>query len=425
MTVRVRLAAALLLLVLFAFPIAVYADGMMADAQCVCQMNPQVQNPPYCPIMPCVDMTSGFATAGHCIAPGKCKGETGGGKGLDAGLGQLGQMLQQLMSKLGQKSPSGGGAGAPPTPMPTTGCPSGTFQTSDVMRLSDPCAQYVAPPVSMDFTPIDLSTSTCDATSQLLGTCIINNNTNINTNTDDTDLQFTPAVQPSTSISGVKSATTTPNFSGLGTPATLIPQITSGVSGDIFLLNNGATISGFSQNAANNSGVAGFYGGATVGAQPQGLAASLCQNRPWAGGFIAALIPASFFDGLCMTRGYPVGQPPAPQAPVVQLQQTPVKPSAPKPPVTATATTTVAAPSSVRIWAVPASVPLDTRTSIFWTTQGVTDCVESSPDGNFSHTSLSGGSATVPLSGDTTFNISCLDSAKNPVTDFVIVHIKI
>ena len=71
----------------------------------------------------------------------------------------------------------------------------------------------------------------------------------------------------------------------------------------------------------------------------------------------------------------------------------------------------------------PATVPLGARTTIFWNTENVTNCTETSPDGSFSQTSLSGGAATVPLTEATTFTISCLDSQQNPATDYVTVSI--
>ena len=422
MTISVRLAATLLLgVVVLSMPLFVHAFGKAADAMCICTIevrNPQV--PPLCKTLACYD--TGSPTVGVCSAPQVCAGKTAGGTPLDASLGQLGQLLGQLMGKLMQGQPSQPSTPTTP-PLTTTGCQGPTFQTSDITQLSNPCAQYVAPN-NVITGPGGTTTGNgaCDTLSQLLGTCGTSDTTNTNTNDN---ANFNDRVNPPTTqhetgsvIQNVFNASST---SGLGVPGVLAPSQGSG--GDITLLNNGATIYGYMLNPVNNTGVAGFFGGNGSFAPPQGLAATMCQNRPWAGGFVASLIPPTFFDNLCTWRGYRVGPPPAPQAPVVQLQQTqPTK----KPPTTApAATSTPTVPAMVRIWAVPASVPLDTRTSVFWSTQGVTDCTESSPDGNFSHASLSGGAATVPLAGATTYTISCLDSGGNPVTDFVTVNIKI
>jgi hypothetical protein len=79
----------------------------------------------------------------------------------------------------------------------------------------------------------------------------------------------------------------------------------------------------------------------------------------------------------------------------------------------------------VDIWAVPAAVPLGARTTIFWNTQGVTNCTETSPDGSFNQNSLSGGAATVPITGATTFSISCDAPDGSHVTGYVVVNLAI
>jgi hypothetical protein len=89
----------------------------------------------------------------------------------------------------------------------------------------------------------------------------------------------------------------------------------------------------------------------------------------------------------------------------------------------ATAPTAPVLPPRVDIWAVPTSVPLGARTTIFWNTENVANCTETSPDGSFKQNSLSGGASTVPLTEATTYTISCLDSQQNPQTDYVTVTI--
>jgi hypothetical protein len=393
-----------------------------------------------------------------------CVGKTSGGKGVDQGLSQLGQMLGKLMEALKGGGGAGGGAPAPAPTTPLTGCQGLPFQTSDPSQLSNPCAQYTAP--TTPFTPIDFNTgtsSTCDALSQALGTCGSQNN--CPAVAANCGPGYTEVPQPGrdanncplpnqcaysnsqaglsanlgTTVAGILcnasgkllglcggSATSGPNLSGLGTSTGLsaLPQFGGGLTGNIFLTPGGVTIVANSQNTGNTT-VAGFYGSNTLGTQqPQGLAARMCQNRPWSG-FLSALIPPSFFDGLCSWQGYQVGtSTPQQTVPVVEVQQTkpsPVtKPTTP-PPTPAVATST----AQVKIWAVPATVALNTRTSIFWSAQGVTQCTESSPDGSFNQSSLSGGAATVPLVSATTFTISCLDSAGNPVTGYVTVNLSL
>jgi hypothetical protein len=108
---------------------------------------------------------------------------------------------------------------------------------------------------------------------------------------------------------------------------------------------------------------------------------------------------------------------------VTLSQQTQTQTVAQPAPTSSAATTTTSTPAQAQIWAVPASVPLGARTSVFWNTQGVTNCTETSPDGSFTENSLSGAAATVPLTGATTFTISCVDPSGNPVTNYVTVEI--
>lgn len=199
-----------------------------------------------------------------------------------------------------------------------------------------------------------------------------------------------------------------------------------GVFGNILLDQNGATI--FAATiSGNNSETSGFYGSDTLNSQPQGGVAQLCQNRPWSSNFLADIIPPSFFDSLCQWGGYQVGQTqPAstaggPQVTLTQQAQTSTTQTSAAT-TTAATTTSAIAPQAV-IWAVPSAVPLGARTSVYWNTQGVTQCTESSPDGSFNESSLSGAAATVPLTGATTFTISCLDPNGNPVTNYVTVSI--
>jgi PKD repeat protein len=194
-----------------------------------------------------------------------------------------------------------------------------------------------------------------------------------------------------------------------------------GIFGNLLLDQNGATIFASTINSANNSETSGFYGSDTLGSS-QSFAGHLCQSRPWASNFLANIIPPLFFDSLCQWGGYQVGQPVQPQVTLVQQPAAARQQAAPVATTTA-ATSTAATPAQVQIWAVPSAVPLGARTSIFWNTQNATSCTESSPDGNFSQNSLAGAASTVPLTGATTYTISCLDQGGNPVTDYVTVKI--
>jgi hypothetical protein len=200
-----------------------------------------------------------------------------------------------------------------------------------------------------------------------------------------------------------------------------------GVTGNVVFGSDGATA--YATESSGNTEVSGFYGSDTFGGQPQNIFAQICQSRPWAGNFLANIIPPSFFDGLCQWQGFQVGAPQQVTQSQVVLEQGAVQQqSAPQQKAPTQTTPSAAAPSGpsqVQIWAVPNAVPLGGRTSVFWNTQGVTNCTETSPDGSFSQNSLSGAAATVPLTAATTFSISCLNASSTPVTDYTTVTISI
>lgn len=222
-------------------------------------------------------------------------------------------------------------------------------------------------------------------------------------------------------------------------------QLSQGITGGIDLTGTGATF--IANNIQANTETSTLFGGDGILGAVNGLIGSWCQSRPWASGIISSIIPPTFFDGLCSKAGFSAtaaasaGQTAAAQptaavstsdtAPAqpqtvlrTVLTQSPVQQQSKTPTVSQVVDTpSVYIPPRVDIWAVPATVPLGSRTEIFWNTENVTNCVETSPDGSFRQTSLSGGAATVPLTQTTTFTISCFDSQQNPATDYVTVNI--
>jgi hypothetical protein len=236
------------------------------------------------------------------------------------------------------------------------------------------------------------------------GVTVTNNNTNTNTNTTDTSASnVSTQIKPAANVI-VISASTTGNA---------LPK--SGATGDVVLTGSGATVVAGSRDEQSNSETAGFYGSNAAGGQePLGVAAGLCRSRPWANNFLSTIVSTTFLDGLCKWRGYEVGIP----TPAPVLTQTPAKPKI-APPVVLTIE------PRADIWAVPPTVPLGARTTVFWNTQGVTSCTETSPDGSFNQNSLSGGAATVPLTDATTYTISCIAPDNSHITNYVTVNLKI
>ena len=449
--------------------------GMVPDANGNCiQKGPQA-NKYMCPPGICKDTTSGFTTLGTCVAPNKCEGKVTA-EGKSPGLGQVGDILKGIMDALKGMKGGGGGGSPPPSPSGTGATPNGVtcstyYQVST--PSSDPCAYYVPPPIQTPTSTIDLSNlGGCDALSAALGNCnngsnsgstggsglinltntnatsvnpftdtstntssnttsvnpftdiLTNTNTNTNTNPNTNAEQRTPAV---TSVGGTIVVTQLGGNQQNLSPSAVASQIVSlqpGVRGDISVFNSGATIFVANQDTQSNTVTAGFYGSNTAGSQqPQGLVAQLCVDRPWATNFLSYIVPPSFFDSLCTWRGYQVGSPPAAVPQVILTQQTVKNQTATTSKSTATSTPLI--PPKVQIWATPARVALGARTSVFWSTQGVTNCTETSPDGSFHQNSLSGGASTVPITGPTTFAISCQAPDGTPITSYVMVNISI
>ncbi len=395
-------------------------ECMPWNAACPCgaginppKCNTGGPNKANCPVGICQDKTQGHTTAGTCAAAGQCKGATGDGKGL--GMDQLVKALGDLLGKL-KGSEAGSGGSTPATPLTSTGCVGTTFQTSDITQLSNPCAVYV--PISDTITPTTTDTGGCSILEQALGTC---GETTPNPTPTDSD-STTPTSPASTPTPTSTAAGQTPRIISPPTLTSGFGGILGGERGDILLVDGGATVFVGSRDVQKNTEVAGFYGSGTLGGAPQGLVAQWCESRPWASNFLGKIVAPTFFDNLCKWRGYQVGTPSG-SAPV--LQQTVVKT---KPPVATSTTPTTqgsSIPAKVDIWAVPATVPLGARTSIFWSTQGVTDCTETSAAGNFTQNSLSGGAATVPITTATEFTISCKTSDGSTVTDSVTVDLAI
>ncbi|MFA7310194.1 MAG: hypothetical protein WC050_04810, partial [Candidatus Paceibacterota bacterium] len=386
------------------------AEGLMGDMQCIglqcpCGMGPGPNGP--CSGAgagkigcTCMDVTSGFPTTGTCVSaiPPKCKATATSGPngfGLDILKQMLGGLMQQLM-KGGSGGGGGGDSGGGGAPGTNPGCTQ-YYQVST--PTSDPCAYYV-PSISSTLTD---SNSTSNLTNLLNSFNATDTNSNTNSNID---LYKTPTSTASSTVSLVSTTTRS------GT--TTIINLFAGLRGDIQVGQDTATVLAGNRSLSTNSEVSGFYGRSGFNVQSQNVTTQLCQARPWASNFLSTITPSAFFDGLCALRGYKAGAPvPAPQT------VAPVK----TPPKAAATSTGPVLPPEVDIWAVPATVTLGSRTSIFWSSQGVDKCTETSPDGSFSQSIPAGNASTVALYGATTFTITCFAPDGSAVSKKVTVNL--
>ncbi|OGG57078.1 hypothetical protein A3D71_04330 [Candidatus Kaiserbacteria bacterium RIFCSPHIGHO2_02_FULL_55_20] len=441
-----------------------FANAMGDSANLVCKQcvakNPK--NPQVCLAVQCFDFTNGV-TQGHCT-PFICKADSfsgGGQPGGSAGLDQVMKSLGELFGKLMQQPPAGSTPPSNTNPGDPSGCLGSRFPTHDIALISNPCADYTPEPINID--PTDTGTSSCSILDQAFGRCTgtLSNCPDVDvvicpsgtravsggrdsndcalrdTCTASTTITFTVSTSTATDTPSNVSTSTPDNNTNI-TPTTRINFKTNtktggltvppgGMSGDIKEGEGGATAVGGTRDTEKNVEVAGFYGSETFGGQQsKGVVAAWCQNRPWASNFLSKITGPTFFDKICERLGYQVGIPPAPPAPETTLQQQPKSGgSATKNSAATASSTTPTIPPKVDIWAVPISVALGARTSVFWNSQGVSNCVETSPDGGFSHTSVSGGASTQPITHETVFSISCLAPDGTPVTDSVTVNLKI
>src|SRR3989344_824200 len=356
---------------------------------------------------PCGEAPPGGKVTGVCVAAINCKGTGTEAGGFGDVKGYL-DIMKGVMDLLKKKEGGGGGGSGSDgsAPLGTTTC-SAYYQVS--VPSSDPCAYYV-PPVSTLFDGGTSGTNS-NASLELL------NALNVGI---DSAFGVEPAVDNATD--------TTTNVSGTSTPESLLSkqavdigagQSQDGAFGDIVTTDTGGTIYASSRDAANNVKVSGFFGADSFVGKMQGAVGNMCKTRPWNGSLLSRVIPESFFDGLCSWRGYQVGTPAPPPPPAASQP-------APKNKAATTASATPQPPAGrpkVDIWAVPESVSLGLRASIFWSTKNVDSCAVSSSGGNFNESKLSGGAATVPLTNDTTFTISCVAPGGETPTDEVTVTI--
>lgn len=335
-----------------------------------------------------------YLAYGMCNGLGTCmaKGVTPLGTGLlSAGMGIVSGAINLGMKALTETVSPRSGTIPSTIPNTSTYCPYG-------YTVQGKCAQYVPPASSSLINKTN--------TSQLL------------------DSLRAPNVSDSLLIQANNINTSAPAVSAPAQAQAQGPIFTvqSGDKGGIQMTSTSVTIQAGVRDAGLNTETAGFFGSnAQTGAQLQDLIARICLVRPWQSPLIAAGIPPSFFDNACTSKNLQVGISPSVAAAV---KTTP----AAAPPAAAKTAPQPAGPyvaPQVSIWASPSSVPVGSRTSIFWTAKGVDSCIETSPDGSFNGTSLYGSAATVPISAATSFTISCVAPDGSHITDSVKVELAI
>ena len=355
----------------------------------------------------CKDTTGGFTTMGKCVATLNCKGNsTSDGKSLGDLKGVM-DLAKSLMDALKPK-PKGGGGDMPMMP------PAGG---SGYGNLYPPCVQNPATGTLSPIPCIKSDGSIAYSASEGSG---VFDYFDEGSGTSDSLLDI---LQGGSGEDGVgdegvdteDTSSTTPEVPD-GEVSTLKP----GTAGDIIIGDSGVTVVG--NTRTEDTEVAGFYGVPSESRlQAKSVIGRLCSTRPWAGGFLAAIVPPEFFDGLCQWGGYQVG--------VVEFQSGGA---------TKTGTNTFVAPPDtpkkgapkiqegtpeVDIWAEPDRVRLGSRTYIFWNTKNVESCEALGP--SFEQRSFSGGASTVPITDSSTFTLVCMTADGQEVRDEITVELAI
>lgn len=368
----------------------------------------------------CFDDPPTGHVSGQCVAEQNCQGQTFTDQfGKTQGMGGLSQFMDML-KKLAEKGGGGGGGGGgeQPPPQDQTGQQSCTAPYQVSAPSSDPCAVYI-PPTSDSLLSAGADSGAANDLLQALGAG----------GSGASNIEFTSVGFGSTSSSvtvarpeGVSAQPPSGQAAEISAPepAAQGAPLPSGREGDIVVSDTGATIFARARDAEQNTESAGFFGINAIFDKVQSAIASMCATRPWGSAMVSFLIPSSFFDAVCAWRGYEVGVSP----PTIEIPAAPAKKSAPSPAPPPSAAQPSAEPK-VDVWAVPDTVPLNARASIFWSTKGVESCTIRSADGSFNESKLSGGAATVPLSHATTFTISCLTPDGKSLTDSVTVNLAI
>lgn len=485
-TIRVLLLAPIVCALFFvATPMTVHAVGMEADRICdTCQMNPK--KPRFCPTVVCIDNTSGFTTAGHCVTPGKCKGETTqglDGKGMEAVMKGLMDALQKLMQ--GQQSGSGSGSGSETSQPPPTCSIAATLNTTTTdISVATSTTQSTSTATTTLATLSWTSANATEATIEpgigtvgttgtrivvpLSGTTYVLNVTgpggyyscsatisggagvsSITSTIGDTLLNsldsgnqtsiadLLNAAANNQNSSGGSSATGVNTVLGLNSDGTA-PATTSRVT-------LGFPSSGLGKTVTPASGQQGNILIDNTGAMiVAGVRTSNSETASFYGSGSSVSQPTTFVGKLCTSRPWASGLVAAvipasffdslcswqgyqvgtlaPTGTGTSIIQQTAQ-QQPRQAIPQTPVSPLTIHPQAKIWAQPAAVRLGSRTSVFWTSSDVQSCTVSGP--NFSANTLAGGASTVPLSGEATFTIKCTAADGTDVTKSTTVTIAI
>jgi len=240
------------------------------------------------------------------ITPPTCAGNEGK---LDPALEGLKGLLDQVMKALMGGMGGGGGGGMPP-PMPTGSMPPQQPNVLDQITpsTSDSLKDAISEETDGGTRGILDSVFGIFGDDEEEGTTVATTSTGSVTNITDGIGSSGSSVSDSTDASGGTIGGASGDGSG-GVGVQISDDETSLLSGDrsgVTASDNEATFEAGVRDEEGNTEVSGFYGFTTRAIGQISVVERLCTSRPWAGSFVSRIIPETFFDGLCIRRGFDV-----------------------------------------------------------------------------------------------------------------------
>ncbi len=269
---------------------------------------------------------------------------------------------------------------------------------------------------------------------------------------------------------GTETKTTTENKDGTANTTANGSNLTE----EVVQGKDGVTVRARGYDAATNTGIAGFFG-RLFSQQPLApgdtFLGRLCVARPWQASFVTRIFSPNFFDSLCKRRGYAVGGTSQESDSASKGGNTTARATLTCPANTpvdgdvsvawncfgstssgvgfdtkgrssgsvilkgkttttfalscangkrASCTTIVATPSA-QIVAHPPRAPLNTRATIYWTSEAVSECTVTGP--GMKERGLKGAATTIPILDSITFTIVCKTGSGVEVKDSVTVDV--
>jgi hypothetical protein len=383
----------------------------------------------------CENTTNNQVSTGFCDDTFHCQTTVSSNKAVDTDLSKLQQSIDQAIEKIAQEKAAGrdtvAGGGEAQTEASSESVVKDVFTQIGLRpALSNAVPVFAPLGVNIRQAPVKGGEPLLTSLARLISdpAKLVLNTIGIGSGQDQvktTEVQKTPIVKPISTANppmtppvAVKSSSDAPDGALVPKSNIAIVAGSKNQTKDLY-----ATVIEESRSFGGNNPASSFSSDGS-GARRPGFFAWLCQERPWSNDVVSAVVPTTVLDGLCTNHGYQVGR----VLPSIQTLEDILMQggsAASMDGVTKTSTRVLVPSGTVQIWAEPASVPIGSRTTIFWKATGVENCIVTTADGSFYQTALLGGASTVPLTTATTYFISCVTQDGETIGESAIVRMAI